>query len=93
MADVNFKGIYAAVVTPFDQKGHFDRESFAAHLAGLAQKGCHGVLLSGTTGEGPSLSVKERMTLFEAAKQADTRRAGWGKPDTGCPVHCRGFGE
>ena len=33
----------------------------------LADRGCQGALLSGTTGEGPSFSLKERLSLWEAA--------------------------
>jgi hypothetical protein len=33
----------------------------------LARRGCHGALLLGTTGEGPSLSAQERLALLHAA--------------------------
>ncbi len=34
-----------------------------------ANRGCHGALLLGTTGEGPSFSQAERVRIFEAAAQ------------------------
>jgi 4-hydroxy-tetrahydrodipicolinate synthase len=60
-------GIYAAVVTPFDTEGHPDHEQIESCLKHIARKGAHGVLLAGTTGEGPSLSVEERVILFRSA--------------------------
>lgn len=60
-------GIYAAAVTPFDEVGRPSYEQFQSVLRFLAQQGCHGVLVSGTTGEGPSLTVEERVGLFVAA--------------------------
>jgi 4-hydroxy-tetrahydrodipicolinate synthase len=68
----DLRGIYAAVVTPFDEDGQPALDQLAAHLAHLARRGCHGVLLCGTTGEGPSLSVEERVAVFEAAAGAGT---------------------
>ena len=65
-------GIYAATITPFDESGRPDHEQLAAHLKQLARRGCHGALLCGTTGEGPSLSVEERIALFAAAAKAKT---------------------
>jgi 4-hydroxy-tetrahydrodipicolinate synthase len=60
-------GIYAAIITPFDGAGRPDYEQFFAHAATLAEAGCHGILASGTTGEGPSLNVSEREELFKRA--------------------------
>ncbi len=64
------QGIYAAVVTPYDNRGRPDHDQLANCLDYLAERGCQGVLLAGTTGEGPSLSVEERSTLFRAAARA-----------------------
>ncbi len=65
-------GIYAAITTPFDDSGRPAYDQFAAHLRHLAARGCHGVLIAGTTGEGPSLSVAERIGLVRAAAEANT---------------------
>lgn len=69
---VDLSGIYAAIVTPFDENGNLVRDQLTGLLRHLARSGCHGVLLAGTTGEGPSLSVKERITLFKTASHLDT---------------------
>lgn len=61
-------GVYAAAVTPLNGKGYtLSLELVPAYLDFLAERGCHGALLFGTTGEGPSFSSSERATLFETA--------------------------
>jgi 4-hydroxy-tetrahydrodipicolinate synthase len=69
---INLEGTYAATITPFDDEGKLGLDQLAAHLYQLARRGCHGVLLSGTTGEGMSMSVAERIALFEFAVNANT---------------------
>jgi 4-hydroxy-tetrahydrodipicolinate synthase len=69
----SLQGIYAAAITPFDDTGRPDYEQLITHLNGLAEQGCHGVLVSGTTGEGPSLSAAEREELFRRAASARNR--------------------
>lgn len=56
----DFQGIFPAVVTPLDATGNVHFENLQRHLRTLAEEGCQGVLLLGTTGEGPSLSLQER---------------------------------
>jgi 4-hydroxy-tetrahydrodipicolinate synthase len=69
---VDLSGVYAAIVTPFDNNGNLACDQLTGLLRHLARNGCHGVLLAGTTGEGPSLSVEERITLFKTASHSDT---------------------
>lgn len=59
--------MYAASVTPLDKMGNPDLGAMPDYLAFLAQRGCHGALLLGTTGEGPSFSSDERIAIWEAA--------------------------
>jgi 4-hydroxy-tetrahydrodipicolinate synthase len=62
-------GVYAAAVTPL-QDGHasaLDLGSVPVLLRFLASRGCHGAVLFGTTGEGPSFSPSERETLMRTA--------------------------
>jgi len=62
-------GVYAAAVTPLhaaDSK--LDHESVPALLKFLAFRGCHGAVLFGTTGEGPSFSPSERESLMRSAR-------------------------
>jgi 4-hydroxy-tetrahydrodipicolinate synthase len=70
MMSASLRGIYAAAVTPFDSAGRPDYEQFLSHIRGLADDGCHGVLVSGTTGEGPSMNANEREELFRRSASA-----------------------
>lgn len=60
-------GVYAAAVTPLKHDSTLDLEAVPVLLHFLASRGCHGVLLFGTTGEGPSFSSKEREALLRSA--------------------------
>lgn len=63
-------GVYAAAVTPLypdDSDSILDLESVPALLGFLASRGCHGAVLFGTTGEGPSFSPGEREAVMQAA--------------------------
>jgi 4-hydroxy-tetrahydrodipicolinate synthase len=79
-------GIYAAAVTPLTAELGLDLDALPALLAHLAQRGCHGALLMGTTGEGPSFSVAERREVFRAALawRASTRTDFRIMAGTGC---------
>jgi 4-hydroxy-tetrahydrodipicolinate synthase len=61
------KGVFAAAVTPLKPDLSPDLDGLAKLIQFLAQRGCHGILLMGTTGEGPSFSIQERMTVYRAA--------------------------
>lgn len=60
-------GVYAAALTPLKADATPDLEPLPAFLAFLAGQGCHGALIFGTTGEGPSFSAKERRAVWRAA--------------------------
>jgi 4-hydroxy-tetrahydrodipicolinate synthase len=60
-------GVITAVLTPFDADGYPHIGRLQSHIRRLEAQGCDAVLLAGTTGEGPSLSLEERKTLVEAA--------------------------
>ncbi|MCE9644727.1 MAG: dihydrodipicolinate synthase family protein [Chloroflexi bacterium] len=61
-------GVYAAAVTPLKHDSTLDLEAVPVLLRFLASRGCHGALLFGTTGEGPSFSPKERETFLRSAR-------------------------
>jgi 4-hydroxy-tetrahydrodipicolinate synthase len=63
-------GVFAAAVTPINPDLSPDLEGFNMLLHFLANRGCHGALLMGTTGEGPSFSIGERLSIFQAARDA-----------------------
>ncbi len=60
-------GVYAAAVTPLKDDYSVDLESLLQLLKFLAKSGCHGALLSGTTGEGPSFNTAERQSAWQFA--------------------------
>jgi len=60
-------GIFAASITPLNGDFSPDLEAIPGYLDFLAQRGCHGALLLGTTGEGPSFSFEQRIAIFKAA--------------------------
>lgn len=59
-------GIYVAAVTPLHPDFSPDIESILPLMDFFANRGCHGILLLGTTGEGPSFSPEERAEIFRA---------------------------
>ena len=63
-------GVYAAAVTPLKPDSSLDLDSVPILLKFLAGRGCHGAVLFGTTGEGPSFSPSERELLMRAACEA-----------------------
>jgi 4-hydroxy-tetrahydrodipicolinate synthase len=60
-------GVIAAAVTPLAADLAPDLAALPSLLDFLAQRGCHGALLLGTTGEGPAFSVEERLGIVQAA--------------------------
>ena len=65
------RGIYAAAVSPLDDAGVLDAPKLAQYCRYLLDEGgCDGVAPTGTTGEGTSLSVDERMALPAAFDRA-----------------------
>ncbi|MFQ5860889.1 MAG: 4-hydroxy-tetrahydrodipicolinate synthase [Dehalococcoidia bacterium] len=62
--------LLTAMVTPFDPQGRVDYDQ-AKRLAGaLMDSGSDGLVVSGTTGEGPCLTTQEKLRLFSEAKAA-----------------------
>src|SRR5215208_6439763 len=69
-------GVYAAAVTPL-RDSTLDLDSVPPLLNFLASRGCHGAVLFGTTGEGPSFSPSERETLMRCAGEARESMPGF----------------
>ena len=62
-------GVYAAALTPLRSDSTPDLEAVPGFLEFLADRGCHGALIFGTTGEGPSFSGAEREEVWKTALQ------------------------
>ena len=59
--------ILTAICTPFKPDGSVDIASFRALASHLVANGSDGLVVTGTTGESPTLSDDERFALYEAA--------------------------
>ena len=70
-------GVYAAAITPIHPDQTFDADGLVSLLDFLAQRGCHGALLLGTTGEGPSFSPRERGEILRAGLAVRQTHAGF----------------
>lgn len=57
--------IMTAMVTPFDDHGQVDNDRLAQLINYLIAHHTAGILVGGTTGEGPTLSDDEKIALFE----------------------------
>jgi 4-hydroxy-tetrahydrodipicolinate synthase len=59
--------ILTAIVTPFNQDRAIDLAQFRVLARHLVDSGSDGLVVTGTTGEAPTLTDDERLALFEAA--------------------------
>ena len=64
------RGFWAAVPTPLTVEGTVDHAKLAGHALNLFKQGLDGVVLFGTTGEGTSFNVAERIATVEALLKA-----------------------
>ena len=80
-----------AVATPFAADGSVELDRFRALCRYLVENGSDGVVVTGTTGEAPTLSDDERFSLYEAALEeigsTHTVVAGTGTYNTAHSVH------
>ena len=67
-----FGSVITAMVTPFDHRGALDLDGAAALACHLVGSGSDGLVVAGTTGEGPVLSDYEKIDLFRAVTSAVT---------------------
>jgi len=86
--------ILTAIVTPFKADGSVDLDRFRALASHLVESGSDGLVVTGTTGESPTLSDDERFELYEAAVDEVGDRAtviaGTGTYSTEHSVHLTG---
>jgi 4-hydroxy-tetrahydrodipicolinate synthase len=83
--------VLTASVTPFDADGEVNLPKFRELAAYLVDHGSDGLVVTGTTGESPTLRDEERFALYAAAIDAVGERAtivaGTGTYDTRHSVH------
>jgi len=59
-----FGRVLTAIVTPFNRRGQLDYDA-AKRLLKYVQPQCDGIVVAGTTGEGPTLTLQEKLALIE----------------------------
>ncbi|HWD10534.1 MAG TPA: 4-hydroxy-tetrahydrodipicolinate synthase [Solirubrobacteraceae bacterium] len=59
--------ILTAIVTPFDERGRVNEDSFVALMRHLAENGSDGFVVAGTTGEASTLTDEEQLALIALA--------------------------
>ena len=78
--------LLTAMVTPFNEEGMVDYEQTKRLALALLNSGSDGLVVSGTTGECPTLTREEKLRLFAEVKSAVGERgaviAGTGSPST-----------
>lgn len=83
--------VLTAIATPFREDGSVNLDAFRRLCAHLVENGSDGLVVAGTTGEAPTLSDDERLSLFAAAVETVGGRAtviaGTGTYSTAHSVH------
>src|ERR1035441_2505799 len=90
-----FGAVGTAMATPFDADGRLDIGGAVTLARYLVDNGSDGLLVTGTTGEGPTLSDSERTQLWAAVARGVTVPviAGSGTNDTARSEERRGRKE
>lgn len=65
-----FGSLIGAMVTPFEPGGDVDYAAAARLAVKLVDDGCDGLLVTGTTGETPTLSDEENLRMFRTVVEA-----------------------
>jgi 4-hydroxy-tetrahydrodipicolinate synthase len=60
-----FKGLFTAIVTPFNEDGTLDLESLDRLIEFQIKNGIDGIVPVGTTGESPTLSMEEHIKVIK----------------------------
>lgn len=83
---VNFGRVLTAMVTPFTAEGDVDYQAASKLALKLVENGSDGLVIAGTTGESPTLSIDEKIRLFSTVVETvggkATVIAGTGTNDT-----------
>jgi len=82
----SFGRVLTAMVTPFNAEGEVDFEQAKALARYLVDNGSDGLVVVGTTGESPTLTIEEKVGMYSAVLEAVGDRtvviAGTGSNDT-----------
>lgn len=87
---MNFGTVLTAMVTPFNAQGEIDFDVTTLLIEHLINTGTEGIVVSGTTGESPTLSDNEKIALFEHVIKVVDKRipviAGTGNNNTAASI-------
>ncbi|MNO43321.1 4-hydroxy-tetrahydrodipicolinate synthase [compost metagenome] len=62
-------GIYVPVVTPFNAAGEVDLDSYQRYVKNLINNSIQGLVVNGTTGESPTVTVNEMQLLVNTSRE------------------------
>ncbi len=68
--EANFGRVLTAMVTPFSADGSLDHEAIGDLARALLASGSEGLVLTGTTGETPTLSIEEQVEVWRTVRKA-----------------------
>ncbi len=63
-------GLYTALITPFDSRGELDEEGLDRNLDHQVKGGVDGLVVLGTTGEAPTLTLQEKERIVTRARHS-----------------------
>jgi len=71
----NFYGVYAALLTPFNEEGNVCEKRLRKVVKFLISKEIDGFYVCGSTGEGPLMNIEERKKVVEIVKEEVKNKA------------------
>lgn len=87
---MNFGQVVTAMVTPFDKNGQIDYGQTGILIDYLLENGSDALVIAGTTGESPTLSAEEKVSLFKYTVEKVNKRvpviAGTGSNNTAASI-------
>lgn len=63
-----FEGLVAAPFAPYDKEGNVDYNLIEPYVDHLVKDGLKGIFVNGSNGEGPNLTIEERLKIAEVYK-------------------------
>jgi 4-hydroxy-tetrahydrodipicolinate synthase len=83
--EVDWRGCFAVIVTPFTEDGAIDEAAYRRVVDLVLEAGCHGVIAGGSTGEFFLMTPEERTRVFALAAEQAAGRV----PVIACPAAIR----
>lgn len=62
-------GVYVPVVTPFNAAGEVDLDSYQRYVKNIINNSIQGLVVNGTTGESPTVTVNEMQLLVNTSRE------------------------